>query len=100
MLVAALLVPTTVGIAVLRYRLYEIDRLISRTVSWAVVTALLVAVFAGATNTPLACTLMAIELFAAQNGALLGVGFATYAAIACHVAWLISGKSSIYSAQR
>ena len=34
--------------AILRYRLYEIDRLIARTVSWAVVTGVLVAVFAGA----------------------------------------------------
>ncbi|MEO5705340.1 MAG: hypothetical protein ABIR64_10185 [Candidatus Limnocylindrales bacterium] len=37
-----------VGIAVLRYRLFEIDRIISRTVGWAVVTGMLLAVFAGA----------------------------------------------------
>ena len=43
--VSALLVPISVGIAVLRYRLYEIDRLISRTVSWASVSGALVAVF-------------------------------------------------------
>ena len=36
-----------IGIAVLRYRLYEIDRLISRTIGWAIVTGVLVAVFAG-----------------------------------------------------
>lgn len=36
------------GVAILRYRLYEIDRLISRTIGWAIVTGLLVAVFAGA----------------------------------------------------
>ena len=41
------LVPIAVGVAVLRYRLYEIDRLISRTIGWAIVTGLLVAVFAG-----------------------------------------------------
>jgi hypothetical protein len=39
--------PAAIGIAVLRYRLYEIDRIISRTIAWAVVTAVLVAVFAG-----------------------------------------------------
>ena len=39
--------PLAVGVAILRYRLYEIDRLISRTVSWGVVTGVLVAVFAG-----------------------------------------------------
>jgi hypothetical protein len=42
------LLPVTIGIAVLRYRLYEIDRIISRTPGWAIVTGLLVAVFAGA----------------------------------------------------
>jgi len=45
--VGLLLVPVSVGIAVTRYRLYEIDRLVSRTIGWAVVTGLLVAVFAG-----------------------------------------------------
>jgi hypothetical protein len=35
-----------IGIAVLRYRLYEIDRIISRTLSWAILTAVLVAIFA------------------------------------------------------
>jgi hypothetical protein len=39
------LMPVAIGIAVLRYRLYEIDRLISRTISWASVSAVLVAVF-------------------------------------------------------
>jgi len=43
--------PIAVGIAILRYRLYDIDRLISRTVSWAVVTSVLVTVFAGAVVT-------------------------------------------------
>ena len=38
---------STIGVAILRYRLYEIDRLISRTIGWAMVTGMLVAVFAG-----------------------------------------------------
>jgi hypothetical protein len=41
-------VPAAIGIAILRYRLYEIDRLISRGPSWAVLTALLLVVYAGA----------------------------------------------------
>jgi hypothetical protein len=40
------LLPVAIGIAVLRYRLYEIDRLISRTIGWAVVTALTAGLFA------------------------------------------------------
>ncbi|WBV60500.1 voltage-gated chloride channel family protein [Chryseobacterium camelliae] len=51
-----------------------------------------VAVFAGATNTPLACTLMGIELFGAESG--------NYVAIACIVSYLLSGNSSIYSKQK
>lgn len=50
-----------------------------------------VAVFAGATNTPLACMLMGMELFGAQCG--------VYVAIACVVAYLLSGHSSIYGGQ-
>lgn len=58
-----------------------------------------VAVFAGATNTPLACTIMAIELFGRAPG-LLGGGFVVYAAVACFVAYLFSGHTGIYLSQR
>ncbi|TDS53328.1 voltage-gated chloride channel family protein [Myroides indicus] len=51
-----------------------------------------VAVFAGATNTPLACILMGIELFGIESG--------IYIAIACITAYLFSGHNSIYSKQR
>ncbi len=59
-----------------------------------------VAVFAGATNTPLACTIMAIELFAPGNEHLLSSGFVVYAAVACFLSYFLSGHSSIYHAQR
>ena len=39
--------PSRSAIAILRYRLYEIDRIVSRTIGWAIVTGILVAVFAG-----------------------------------------------------
>ncbi|WP_185113844.1 voltage-gated chloride channel family protein [Chryseobacterium indologenes] len=51
-----------------------------------------VAVFAGATNTPLACILMGIELFGAECG--------VYIAIACVVSYLLSGHNSIYTKQK
>ena len=43
-----ILVPVAVWIAVTRHRLYEIDRLVSRGLSWAVLSGVLVAVYAGA----------------------------------------------------
>ncbi len=51
-----------------------------------------VAVFAGASNTPLACALMGIELF--------GGGAAVYVVVGCFVAYLFSGAGGIYSTQR
>ena len=50
-----------------------------------------VAVFAGATNTPLACSIMAIELFGVECG--------VYVAIACVVSYLFSGLTGIYTRQ-
>ena len=67
--------PVCIGVAVLKYRLYSIDHIISRLISYAIITALLAGVFAGlvllATNvlpfkTPVAVaasTLAAAALF-------------------------------------
>jgi hypothetical protein len=41
------LLPVAIGIAILRYKLYEIDRLISRTISYGVLTAIVVGLFVG-----------------------------------------------------
>ena len=41
------LIPAAVGIAIMKYRLYDIDRLISRTLAYVIVTGLLVGVYAG-----------------------------------------------------
>ncbi|MEZ4674387.1 MAG: voltage-gated chloride channel family protein [Caldilineaceae bacterium] len=52
----------------------------------------LVAVFAGASNTPLACAIMGIELF--------GSGATPYLFMGCVVAYLASGHRGIYSTQQ
>jgi hypothetical protein len=44
-IVALMGVPAAAGMAILRYRLYDIDRLVSRTISYGIITALLVTVF-------------------------------------------------------
>jgi hypothetical protein len=68
--------PVAIGIGILKYRLYEVDRIISRTLAYAIVTGLLIGVYAGlvllATNvlgvkgpvTVAAATLAAAALFA------------------------------------
>jgi len=52
----------------------------------------LIAIFAGATKTPLACTMLGVELFGAHH--------AVHFALACFVAFLVSGRTGIYSGQR
>lgn len=51
-----------------------------------------VAVFAGASNTPLACTIMGVELF--------GAGAVPYFATACVVSYVCSSHRGIYGSQR
>jgi H+/Cl- antiporter ClcA len=51
----------------------------------------LVAVVAGTTNTPIASSIMAIELF--------GAGIAPYASLACVISFLMTGHKSIYPSQ-
>lgn len=50
-----------------------------------------VAVFSGATNTPLACTIMGMELFGTDSGVFVALG--------CVIAYLFSGHSGIYASQ-
>ena len=50
-----------------------------------------VAVFSGATHTPIACTVMGMELFGVESGIFIG--------IACLIAYFSSGSVGIYQAQ-
>lgn len=50
------------------------------------------AVFGGAANTPIACTLMAMEIF--------GLKIGPYAALACFVSYYFSGHQGIYRSQK
>ncbi|MCQ2410197.1 MAG: chloride channel protein [Elusimicrobiaceae bacterium] len=52
----------------------------------------LVSVLAGCANTPLAASIMAIELF--------GADIAPYAAVSCVISFLVTGQQSVYPSQR
>jgi hypothetical protein len=84
-LLALFALPLAIGVAILRYRLYDIDRIISRTIGWTLVSGLLVAAFAvvviglqaaltgvtqGDTLAVAASTLIAFALFQPVRGAV------------------------------
>jgi hypothetical protein len=69
-------IPLAIGVAVMRYRLFEIDRIISRTVSWAAISGILVAVFAGG------LVAMQAVLASITQGQTLAVAGSTLAAFA------------------
>jgi hypothetical protein len=69
--VSLISIPVAATLAILRYRLYDIDRIISRTLSYAIVVALLAAVFAGVVT--LAGSLLQTESDLAVAGSTLAV---------------------------
>jgi hypothetical protein len=73
---ALLLVPASIGIAITRHRLYDIDRLISRTIGWGLVSGMVVAVFVG-----VVITLQAV-LAGVTQGQTLAVAASTLVAAA------------------
>jgi MFS family permease len=75
-MVAIALLPVAIGMAILRYRLYAIDRLVSRSISWTIVSLSLAAVFAG-----LVIALQAV-LAGITQGGTLAVAVSTLAAFA------------------
>jgi len=66
-------IPAACAVAILKYRLYEIDRIISRTLAYAIVTGLLIGVYAG-------MVLLATEVFRLRTP--VAVAAATLAAAA------------------
>jgi hypothetical protein len=73
LMVAVLAMPVAVAVAMLKYRLYDIDRIISRTLAYAIVTGLLVGLYAG-------LVLLATQVF--QFHSSVAVAAATLAAAA------------------
>ena len=66
-------VPVSMAVAILKYRLYDIDRIISRTVAYTIITGLLVGVYAG-------LVLLATQVFGFHSA--VSVAAATLAAAA------------------
>ena len=65
--------PLSIGVGILKYRLYDIDRLVSRTISYAILTGLLVGTFIG---------LVALSTDALAVSGRVGVAASTLAAAA------------------
>ena len=72
------IIPVAAGLSVLRYRLYDVERIVSTTVTWSLLTTILVATYAlvvwlGATSVPSGSVSPAV---AATVGALVAAGLA------------------------
>jgi hypothetical protein len=66
--------PVSIGVAILKYRLYEIDRIISRTLAYAIVTGLLVGLYAG-------LVLLATQVFGFRSSAAVAAATLVAAAL-------------------
>jgi hypothetical protein len=68
------LLPVSIGVAVLRYRLFDIDRVVSRTLAYAIVTGVLVGVYAG-------LVLLATQVFRFHSSVAVAVSTLAAAAL-------------------
>jgi hypothetical protein len=66
--------PVSVGFGILKFRLYDIDRIVSRTLGYAIVTGLLIGVYAG-------LVLLATEVFRFHNSVAVAVSTLVAAAL-------------------
>ena len=66
--------PVCIGVAILKYHLYDIDRIISRTLAYAIVTGLLVGVYAG-------LVLLTTEVFKFHSAVAVAASTLTAAAL-------------------
>jgi len=73
-LVGFVAVPASIGVAITRYRLYEIDRIFSRTLAYAIVTGLLIGLYAG-------LVLLATEVLAFHSSVAVAVSTLAVAAL-------------------
>ena len=74
LLMALLAVPVSMGVAILKYRLYDIDRIISRTLGYAIITGLLIGTYAG-------LVLLATEVFRFRTPVAVATATLTAAAL-------------------
>ncbi len=74
--------PLSIGVGILKYRLYEIDRIISRTLAYAIVTGLLVGVYAG-------LVLLATRVLAVHSPVAVAVSTPAAAALFTPVRWRV-----------
>jgi hypothetical protein len=72
--IGTLALPVSIGFGILKFRLYDIDRIISRTVAYAIVTGLLVGVYAG-------LVLLATEVFGFHNSVAVAASTLVAAAL-------------------
>ena len=79
---AVLAMPTTVAIAVLRYRLYDIDRIISRTLAYAIITGVLAGVYA-------ALVLLATSVLGVRTPVAVAAATLAAAALFAPVRWRV-----------